>query len=51
MLIQTVVTIDDDLIDTGLRTFEQTYLQIDGVVQHIALDRNQLEEKVSSVHI
>ena len=51
MLIQTVVTIDDNLVDTGLRTFEQTNLQIDGVVQHIALDRNQLEEKVSSVHI
>ncbi len=51
LLIQTVVTVDYNIVDTGLRTFHNPHLQGYRITVYILFYRYQLEEKITVVHI
>ena len=49
--IQTVVAVDDDAVYASLRAFEHAQLEVDTIVVNIFLNRHQLIEEVSLIHI
>ena len=50
-LVEAVVTVDYDIVDTRLRTFDYTHLERDAVADYIALDRHEVVEQIAAVHI
>ena len=51
LFIKAVVTVDDDAVDTSLRTFDDTHLESNRVTLHLRFDWNELEEQVTVIHI
>ena len=51
LLIQAVVAVDHDVVDASLRTLDHPHLERNAVALDFRLDRHELEEEVSVVHI
>ena len=51
MLIQPVITLNDDFVDTSLLSFVHTQFQVYGIIFDIYFDRIELEEKITVIHI
>ena len=51
LFIQTVVTVDNDIVDSSLRTFGYSHFKINRVAVDILLNRCEIEEKIAVVHI
>ena len=49
--VEAVVAVDDDVVDTCLRTFHDAHFQGDAVAFDVFFDGYELEEEVSVVHI
>ncbi len=50
-LVEAVVAVDDDVVDTCLRAFDHAHLKRDGVARYFTLDGHEVVEEVTLVHV
>ena len=51
VFVQTVITIDLDLVDTGLPTFKNSHFQVNGVIIYVYFHRIQCIEQITIIII
>ena len=51
LLVKAVVTGDYHVVDPRLRAFYYPHFEVDGVAAHVTLDRHELEEQITVVHV
>ena len=51
LFIEAVVTVDDYVVDSGLRAFYNAHFEVDGVAAHVLFHRHYVKEEITVVHV